>query len=510
MDLAGIDPETVAEQLFVHRFVPLALGDRAGQQGHGAAAVEANFRRFEPARRGALDRVRDAEAAQSALSARLRSTLLEPREIGEVERHVEALFELAAIISERETGFERHRVGRDHVAPAQFDRVDAEFVGGEIDHPLDDVCRLRAAIPAIGPHRVRVAVDGCYIGVYRRRAIDPGQSSEIGDKGVGTGLRIGADGRDRAHPQTEKTAVGIERQLGLGDVVAGLGVAEKRLGARARPFDRPPSELRGEQHQRHLVVDRRLHAEAAADVAGHHAHLVFRYLEDLPRQFRAIGVGALQGRVDRVVVCGNVIVADAAARLHCRCGNPVDVEFVSDDMRGASEGGVGRRLVTFEIDKRNIVGTVVPDPRRAGIERARCRHDRRQRLVFDRDHFRRVSCLMGAFGNDKSDVIPDPADPILDQRRIAWPIGRRTVAPFVAGGRRQVTPPRGFPIRPGQYCQHARRGLGRGRVDGADPGMRVRRAQHITERHARQHHIVDIVAAAPQQPRILEPRHRLP
>ncbi len=31
----------------------------------------------------------------------------------------------------------------------------------------------------------------------------------------------------------------------------------------------------------------------------------------------------------------------------------------------------------------------------------------------------------------------------------------------------------------------------------------------MAERHARQHHVVDITPAAAQQPRILEPRHRL-
>ena len=35
-----------------------------------------------------------------------------------------------------------------------------------------------------------------------------------------------------------------------------------------------PDELRGEQHQRDLVVDRGLHAEAAADVAGDDADLL--------------------------------------------------------------------------------------------------------------------------------------------------------------------------------------------------------------------------------------------
>ncbi len=330
MDLIGVDAEPVAEQLLVDGFVPLALGDRARQQGHRAAAVEADFGRFEAAGRGALDRVRDADAAQFAAPARFGAALLEPGEIGEAERHVEALLELAAIVGEGQARFERHRLGRDHVAPAQFDRVDAELGGGEVDHPLDDIGRLGAAVAAIGPHRVGVRIDGGHVGIDRRRAVDAGQGSEIGDKSVGAGLRVGADGRDRAHAQAEKMALGIERQLGLGDVVAGLRVAEKGLGARARPFDRPPRQLGGEQYQRDLVVDRRLHAKAAADVAGDDAHLALRHLEDLARQFRAVAVGALQGRVDRVMVGRGVVVADAAARLHRGRSHPVDDEFVPD------------------------------------------------------------------------------------------------------------------------------------------------------------------------------------
>ena len=195
-----------------------------------------------------------------------------------------------------------------------------------------------------------------------------------------------------------------------------------------------PVSFGGEQHQRDLVVDRRFHPKAAADVAGDDAHLAFRDFEDLPRQFRAIGVRALQGRVDRVMVGRGVVVADAAARLHRGRGHPVDDESVADDVRGAGEGRVGRSLVAFEIDKRDIVGAVLPDARRAGPDRIRGRDDRRQRLVVDRNQFRRVRGLMRALGYDKGDIIPDPAHPILDQCRIARPISRRAVAPLITGG----------------------------------------------------------------------------
>jgi hypothetical protein len=39
--------------------------------------------------------------------------------------------------------------------------------------------------------------------------------------------------------------------------------------------------------------------------------------------------------------------------------------------------------------------------------------------------------------------------------------------------------------------------------------MGVGRPQHMAERHAGQHHVVDIAPATPDQPRILETRDRL-
>ena len=44
-------------------------------------------------------------------------------------------------------------------------------------------------------------------------------------------------------------------------------------------FTGRPTSFEAEQHQRDLVVDRRLHAEAAADVAGDDADAGFRHLE---------------------------------------------------------------------------------------------------------------------------------------------------------------------------------------------------------------------------------------
>jgi hypothetical protein len=85
--------------------------------------------------------------------------------------------------------------------------------------------------------------------------------------------------------------------------------------------------------------------------------------------------------------------------------------FALNDTRGAGEGRVGRRLVAFEIDKRDIVGGFVPNGRSARLCRILCRDDGGQSLVLDLDQLGRVRRLMTGLGDDKRDVVADPADP---------------------------------------------------------------------------------------------------
>ena len=56
----------------------------------------------KPGARGALDGVGDAEAAQLAALARFGLARLEAFDVGELERHVHVLFELAAVVGEGE------------------------------------------------------------------------------------------------------------------------------------------------------------------------------------------------------------------------------------------------------------------------------------------------------------------------------------------------------------------------------------------------------------------------
>ena len=292
--------------------------------------------------------------------------------VGHGERQIHVLFELAAIIGEGEAGLERHRLGRDDVAAPDLDRIEAGFGGREIDHALDDVGRLRPAVAAVGAHRMRVGEDRRHVHMDGRRAIDAGQGAEIGDRrALSAALQIGADIGDVRHPEAEEPPLLVEGELGLGDEIAPLCVGQERFRAGARPFHRTAGDFRCQQHQGDLVVDRRLHAEAAADVAGDDAHLVLRHLQHGGGELGAEVMGALQGRVDRVAVLDGVVIADRAARLHGGGGHPVDREAVAHDVLGGREGGVRRRLVTAEMGEADVVRAVVPDAWRAGLDGVR-------------------------------------------------------------------------------------------------------------------------------------------
>ena len=429
--------------------------------------------------------------------------------VGELERHVHVLGELAAVVDEGEPGAERHRFGRDRVAPAQLGRIDADVVGREIDHALDHVGRLGAPVAAVGPHRIGVGEHRRDIGVDRRRAINAGDRADVHHEGGRRHLQVGAHVGDGLDPQAEERAVAVERELGLRDIIARLGVAQERLGAGAGPFHRAPDELGAEQHQRDLVVDRGLHAEAAADVAGDHPHLGFRHLEYALGELGAERVGALQRGVDGVTAVGGVVVPDRAARLHGDGGDAVDDEMLAHHVGGARERGVGRGLVAVDLDEADVVLAIVVDARRAG-RRGQCRrHHGGQRLVVDHDALGGVGRLVRGLRHHEGDAVADPAHPVGHQRRIARAIHRAAVAPLEAARHRQVAPPRGPPVGAGQHREHAGRGLGRRHVDRADFRMGMGRAQHMAERHAGQRDVVDVAAAATHQAWVLEAGHRL-
>ena len=101
----------------------------------------------------------------------------------------------------------------------------------------------------------------------------------------------------------------------MGHRVARLAVAHEGFRTRRLPMHRPPDLARGHHHRDVFRIDRRLHAEGAADVFGDHPQFVVRHAHDGGR-LAAQGVGALRAGAQRVAVVVLVVDAGGAARFH--------------------------------------------------------------------------------------------------------------------------------------------------------------------------------------------------
>ena len=186
------------------------------------------------------------------------------------EAILQVLAEIAAVIGVGERGLERHGVGRNGVAPAQLGRIDRQLAGGEIHHGLQHIGRLRPAGAAVVAGHHGVGEHARHLDMDGGDHVGAGQHAQIvgGRSGVAVGAVIGADIGERAHPQGQKAALPVERELGLADIVAAMLVGQDRLAALGHPFHRPAGEPGGERGQRIFRIERALHAEAAAHIVG--------------------------------------------------------------------------------------------------------------------------------------------------------------------------------------------------------------------------------------------------
>ena len=125
----------------------------------------------------------------------------------------------------------------------------------------------------------------------------------------------------RVDAQADDLAVGVEREFGVGDVVAAVRVGQERLGAVGGPFDRAVDLLGRPDADRLLGVDEDLRAEAAADVGRDDAQLVLGRDADEGRQHEPRDMRVLARRVERQRVGAGIVVADRRARLHRRWGS---------------------------------------------------------------------------------------------------------------------------------------------------------------------------------------------
>ncbi len=140
------------------RFQPLP--HRGGPQidGERAVGLEHQSRVLARPRRATLDEAADGKAlivAIDQLTAEL--ALFGPAKFlhAEIEhRVIVAAVELRRAVVGRHAGERiRHLAVRDEIAPAQFDAVDLQILGNQVDHPFTNEIRLEPSGPAIGAAR---------------------------------------------------------------------------------------------------------------------------------------------------------------------------------------------------------------------------------------------------------------------------------------------------------------------------------------------------------------------
>ena len=169
-----------------------------------------------------------------------------------------------------------------------------------------------------------------------RPAAAEGEEHEVARVASAVG-RDRLDGADHAgvgegvDAHAQKPPVGVERELGVGDVVPRVLVGEDRLAPLARPLDGPAKLARRPQHQLVLGILPALGAEGAADVAGDDADPVLGDLEDAAGQGVADAVRVLDVGVESVAVLDRIVDAERAPRLHVLRVHPRDDVAASDD-----------------------------------------------------------------------------------------------------------------------------------------------------------------------------------
>ena len=193
-----------------------------------------------------------------------------------------------------------------------------------VHQPLDDVGGLGPAGAAIGVDRRGVGEHGRHLAVDRRRRVLAGEQRRVEDGRYarGEGRQVGAHRRGRVHAHGEELAVLVQRQLGVGDVIAPVRVGQKRFAALGGPLERPVDPLRRPDQRGLFGIEIDLRAEAAADVGRDDAHLVLRQAEHEGRHQQPLDVRVLAGDIERVAVVGAAVATPSrrAARWRWESG----------------------------------------------------------------------------------------------------------------------------------------------------------------------------------------------
>ena len=262
------------------------------------------------------------------------------------------------------------------------------------------------------------------------------------------------------------------------------------------------------EQSRIFRVGRALHAERAADIAGHDPHLRRLDAEQLGHLVLE-AKHALAAGVERRAVGRLVVVADRRARLH-----RADDDAVADQAQLGHEGGLGEGLVHLGHDAIEEVGAdivrhVVEHDGCAGLGGGTRLGDRRQRLDVEHDGFGRILRLCRRLGHHERHRVAHEAHFVCRKRIACRRLHLRAVAlrHHHHGLERAVA--RVVEILAGPDAEHARHLARLVGVDAFQHAVRHLAAHHHGIDLAVEIDVVAIAALALQQGRVFLAWHRL-
>ena len=472
----NVDTETVNHELRQRGLN--ALAHRVDGGHHVDEAICANRHLdvfFQRIAAGPFEEGGDAQAAPFALGARRRRARAESVPVGQWQRLVHHMLELAGVVDLPHRVGVGHLLGVHKVAPAQFDAVNAGLARCFVHQALHDVDRLGAASAPVGPgrrgvgqHAAKVEVNGLDV---VHAGLNPGADHQLDGNASAGG--VGAHVGHAVEAQGENLAAGVERQLGLGVHVAPVYGGQKLLAAVGGPFDGSLGLHAAVRHGQVFRVHAGFHAEAAAHIANDGTHFFLRQAQAVADTV-PLGGGHLAREADGEAAGCGVVFVEHGTRLDRQGVEALvgDVEF--DDVFGHRKRGVGFCGAAVADFSRNVVVDRITQDWGVGGERIVHIHHHRQLLVVHHDGLCGVARLLQCFGHNRSHRLADEAHTLVRQgaaRRVSHVFA---VCALEAGRTGDGFDASGCHVGACGHHHHTRHGAGGAGINRADHRVRVR------------------------------------
>ena len=295
--------------------------------------------------------------------------------------------------------------------------------------------------------------------------------------------------------QAGDAAVLVGAELDVDVVVAGERVGLQVLGAVLDPLDGLPDGERGDDREDIARIDRHLAAEAATDVVRLDPDVLLRQAAH-EREHRPNGVRRLARHVQRHLAADGVPVRDAAAGLDRRDVDARDVDVLGDAHLGLGDRGVRPGpIARFPVPDVvvGLVGAAVgPQHERIRLQRLEGIDDDRQRLVVDVDRRDAVGGDVLGRRHDRGDFLGLVHDGRRRQHHL-----------LVAREGRHPVEPGLLEVGARDHGQDARDLERLGRIDALDRRVGVGAANDVQPELAGQVDVVDVLAHAADEARVL-------